>query len=133
MRVVETKRVDSVEGDDRVVFGVLRGLSAFRRRGKIGEIEERGGFGGRVEAEAGDVDDRALWDDYMRAYEDAINETATAHSPWYVLPADQKWYTRYLVSEAALAALEDCKPLYPLVGPEDIEAMASSRDRLLAE
>ena len=82
---------------------------------------------------AGDVDDRALWDDYMHAYEDAINETATAHSPWYVLPADQKWYTRYLVSEAALAALEDCKPLYPLVGPEDIEAMASSRDRLLAE
>ena len=82
---------------------------------------------------AGDVDDRALWDDYMAAYEDAVNGTATAHSPWYVLPADQKWYTRYLVSEAALAALEDCAPLYPLVGPEEIEAMKRSRDRLLAE
>ena len=57
MRVVETKRVDSVEGDDRVVFGALGGLRVFRRFGGLGKIEKRGD-GRRVEIEASDVDDR---------------------------------------------------------------------------
>ena len=71
MRVVETERVDSIEGDDRVVFGVAsdervgfdvlrrsRGRGAFRRLGGIAKIEKGGVFVGRVEAEASDVDDR---------------------------------------------------------------------------
>ena len=57
-----------------------------------------------------DIRERAYWNDYMDAYEAAVNETATRHSPWYVIPADQKWYTRYLVSEAGLGVLEDIDP-----------------------
>lgn len=60
-----------------------------------------------------DLKARAHWDEYMRAYEDAINATATPENPWYVIPADQKWYTRYLVSEALLEALQACDPHFP--------------------
>lgn len=60
-----------------------------------------------------DIPERELWKDYEIAYEDAINATATKENPWYVIPADQKWYTRYLVSEAILEALEKIDPRYP--------------------
>ena len=46
--------------------------------------------------------ERALWDQYDDAYERAVNATATKENPWYVIPADQKWYSRYLVSEIIL-------------------------------
>ena len=45
-----------------------------------------------------DMAERALWDQYDDAYERAVNATATKENPWYVIPADQKWYSRYLVS-----------------------------------
>ncbi len=82
---------------------------------------------------AGDIDDRVLWHDYMGAYEEAINHTATKYSPWFVLPADQKWYTRYLVSEAALSVLEDCNPSYPPISEGERVAMKTSREKLMAE
>ena len=79
---------------------------------------------------AGDLDERALWPAYMEAYEDAINGTAAPHAPWYVLPADQKWYTRYLVSEAILAAMKEVDPQYPAVSEEDLEVMRQCRAAL---
>ena len=60
-----------------------------------------------------DIKERALWDDYMNAYSLAIENTATKDCPWYIIPADKKWYMRHLVSEAVLKALQDCKPHYP--------------------
>lgn len=60
-----------------------------------------------------DIPERELWEEYARAYEDAVNETATPESPWYIIPADQKWYSRYLVSEAILEALKKIDPKYP--------------------
>lgn len=60
-----------------------------------------------------DVSERALWDDYMDAYERAIDETATRHAPWYVVPMDQKWHGRYIVSEIVLSVLRDMDPRYP--------------------
>ena len=59
---------------------------------------------------ASDVEERAYWDKYQEAFEDAINETATKHSPWYVIPADNKWYMRYVVSKIILKTLEDMDP-----------------------
>ena len=49
---------------------------------------------------ANDAKERGFWKDYMRAYEDAIRETAAEHAPWYVIPADNKWYTRVIVASA---------------------------------
>lgn len=66
-----------------------------------------------------DMTERALWNDYSKAYEDAVNETATPDCPWYVIPADQKWYSRYLVSEAILKVLEKIDPKYPVLPKEE--------------
>lgn len=60
-----------------------------------------------------DMKERALWEEYDRAYEDSINQTATPECPWYVLPADNKWYTRYLVSQILVDTLEEMNPAYP--------------------
>ena len=67
----------------------------------------------------GDMKERSLWKEYDAAYEDAINHTATEESPWYVLPADDKWFTRYLMSEILLDVLTDMAPEYPPLDPAE--------------
>lgn len=60
-----------------------------------------------------DVDERALWDDYMDAYQVAIERTSTPLAPWYVVPADRKWYARLAVQQLLLDALADVDPQWP--------------------
>ena len=67
----------------------------------------------------GDMKERALWDEYDRAFENCINATGTEHAPWYVLPADNKWYTRYLMSAVILSTLEDMNPEFPPLDAEE--------------
>lgn len=69
----------------------------------------------------GDVDERALWDDYMVAYQTAIERTSTADAPWYVVPANRKWYARLAVQALLLDALEDIDPQWP-VADVDVDA-----------
>ena len=64
---------------------------------------------------AADVRERECWDNYMEAYEDMIRNTATRHAPWYVVPADNKWFTRAAVSAAIVETLQDLKLAYPKV------------------
>ena len=54
----------------------------------------------------GDLEDRALWDDYMKAYEDLLARTSTDHAPWYVVPADKKWYRNLVIADVLVDALE---------------------------
>lgn len=61
----------------------------------------------------GDVDERMLWDDYMAAYQTVFERTSTEAAPWYVVPANAKWYARLAVQELLLAALEDIDPQWP--------------------
>ena len=82
---------------------------------------------------ASDLEERRYWDDYRRVYGEVINATATRTSPWYVLPADQKWYTRWLVSRVVLSALEACTPEYPAMPKEEAARLARCREELLAE
>jgi PPK2 family polyphosphate:nucleotide phosphotransferase len=73
---------------------------------------------------AGDVKERGHWDDYMNAYTEAIQETSTEKAPWYIIPADKKWFTRLAVSEVIVKALESMDLHYPVVTEEhrrDIE------------
>jgi PPK2 family polyphosphate:nucleotide phosphotransferase len=65
----------------------------------------------------GDLDDRALWDDYMAAYAEAISQTSTRQAPWYVIPADRKWYRNWALSNIVLDALKRMDPQFP--EPED--------------
>jgi len=64
---------------------------------------------------AADVHEREYWDDYQKAYEEMIRNTATKHAPWYVIPADNKWFTHLAVSAAIVETLEDLSLTYPKV------------------
>lgn len=82
---------------------------------------------------AADLRERALFDDYQKLYEEVINETASEYSPWYVLPADQKWYTRYLVSEIVVDTLKKCHPSYPRLSEDARSALAEYKAKLKAD
>jgi len=79
---------------------------------------------------ASDIKERAFWDDYQLAYEDAIRETASEYAPWYVVPADHKWFTRLVVSQVLVDELKALKLEYPEVSGEKKKALAETR-RLL--
>ena len=80
-----------------------------------------------------DIRERGRFDEYNKLYEEVINATASKYSPWYVLPADQKWYTRYLVSEIVVDALKQCHPRYPVLSAEDRDRLVRSRELLMNE
>ena len=82
---------------------------------------------------AADVDERQHWRDYMKAYEDTIRETATPDSPWYVVPADNKWFSRLVVAGAMVDALANLGLRYPVVDDAKRKALAGARKRLEAE
>ncbi|MBV8390195.1 MAG: polyphosphate kinase 2 family protein [Mucilaginibacter sp.] len=67
---------------------------------------------------ASDVKEREFWNGYMQAYEKAIKETATPENPWYIIPADKKWFTRIAISEIILHTIETLKLKYPVL-PKD--------------
>lgn len=66
----------------------------------------------------GDLDDRELWDDYRSAFEDALTETSTDYAPWYVVPANRKWYRNLVVSSILIQTLERMSPQYPDPEPD---------------
>ncbi len=81
----------------------------------------------------GDWEERGYWDAYQEAFEAAINKTATRQSPWYVVPADHKWYMRYVVSEILCAGLEDMKPEYPEVTKERLSEFQALKESIEKE
>jgi PPK2 family polyphosphate:nucleotide phosphotransferase len=92
--------------------------------------EQRRRFQQRIEDQeknwkfsAGDVAEREHWDEYQKAYEDAIRHTASAQSPWYVVPADHKWFTRMVVMDAIVGALEELELVYPKLDKEHAQAL----------
>ena len=81
----------------------------------------------------GDVKERGYWDDYMKAYTQAIAATSTADAPWYIIPADKKWFTRLAVSEVIVQKLESMKLHYPKVTAEHEAELADAKKLLEAE
>jgi PPK2 family polyphosphate:nucleotide phosphotransferase len=82
---------------------------------------------------ANDVREREHWDAYMEAYEDTIRQTARKEAPWYVVPADNKWFTRIVVAAAVIDALASLDLAYPEVGKQARKELAAAREGLLAE
>lgn len=82
---------------------------------------------------AGDLKERALWKEYMKAYETAIKETSTTNAPWYVIPADKKWYTRLAISQIIAETLEDLNLKYPVLPKEEASQLEILKQQLLAE
>ena len=81
---------------------------------------------------AADAAERAHWDEYMRAYEDMIVHTASPWAPWYVVPADHKWFTRLVVASAVRDALSSLELCYPELSPEKQNELVEAR-RALSE
>jgi len=77
-----------------------------------------------------DVKEREFWDSYQEAYEDMIRHTASKHAPWYVVPADNKWFTRLVVSQAVVEALGAMKLKYPKLDGAEKAALAAARSVL---
>ena len=74
---------------------------------------------------AADAKEREYWDDYMKAYEDTIKGTAAKHAPWYVVPADNKWFTRIVVAAAVIDTLASLGLEYPHMSEEKLKKLAS--------
>jgi len=79
-----------------------------------------------------DAKERGFWDDYMEAYEETIQETATEKSPWYVVPADNKWFTRVIVAGAVIDALASLNLSYPKVDAAKRRELADAKKALMA-
>ena len=82
---------------------------------------------------ASDMAERAYWDDYQEAYEDMIRNTATKHSPWYVVPADNKWFTRVVVAAAVIETLASVDVDYPKVDKDKLKEIVAAKKALLKQ
>ena len=81
---------------------------------------------------ANDASERDYWDDYMKAYEEMIQETATKYAPWYVVPANNKWFTRVVVGSAVIDALASLDLAYPKVDESKLKELAAAKKKLLS-
>ncbi|MBO7339784.1 MAG: polyphosphate kinase 2 family protein [Lachnospiraceae bacterium] len=111
----------------KIFLHVSKEEQAKRFLSRIEEPEKNWKFSGS------DYDERAYWDAYQDAFECAINATSTKHCPWYVVPADHKWYMRYVVSEIILATLKEMDPRFPEVTKERLATFATYKEELLKQ
>jgi polyphosphate kinase 2 (PPK2 family) len=81
---------------------------------------------------ANDVHERKHWDDYMDAYEEMIRHTATEEAPWYIVPADNKWFTRLVVAAALMELIASLDLKYPKLSKEEIKELAQAKEALLS-
>jgi PPK2 family polyphosphate:nucleotide phosphotransferase len=82
---------------------------------------------------AADLAERDYWDDYQAVYEDALSATSTAHAPWFIIPADHKWVTRWLVAEITTRTIDGLNLAIPPLSKEQKEAIAKARRTLRRE
>lgn len=81
----------------------------------------------------GDLKERALWDDYMKAYEQAINETSTSNAPWHVIPADNKWFARVATIQIIIDVLKKMDLQYPKLSAEETASLQEAKKQLEEE
>lgn len=77
-----------------------------------------------------DIEERKHWDTYQEVFEDMLNHTSTEHAPWYVLPADDDWYARYIISEVMIDVLENLDPQFPEISGKEREQLDESIEQL---
>jgi PPK2 family polyphosphate:nucleotide phosphotransferase len=81
--------------------------------------------------ELGDLKERGFWDDYHKAYEDAIAATSTDHAPWFIVPADNKWFTRLAIASIIYRELESLEIDYPAISEQHRQALLVAREQLI--
>jgi DNA-binding Lrp family transcriptional regulator len=111
----------------KIFLNVSRKEQARRFLSRIEEPEKNWKFS------SSDFEERKYWDEYQEAFEVAINKTATKEAPWYVVPADHKWYMRLVISEIILHTLKEMDPKYPVVTKERLAEFEGYRKALEEE
>jgi len=81
----------------------------------------------------GDIEERKYWDEYLNAYEDVFRHTSTKEAPWYIVPADEKWFARFVVATIISKKLIEMDPQFPVVGEKEKQAMLDCRVGLINE
>jgi PPK2 family polyphosphate:nucleotide phosphotransferase len=82
---------------------------------------------------SGDIEERKYWDEYQKAYQEAISATSKKHSPWYIIPADRKWFARLAVSEIIVREMKKLKPEFPKLNEEQLQDLEKSKQSLMSE
>lgn len=82
---------------------------------------------------AGDLNERALWDQYQQVYEECINETSSDSAPWYIIPADKKWFSRLAIGRIIVETLQEMEPDFPTVSKKQEDRLDVYRNQLLDE
>jgi PPK2 family polyphosphate:nucleotide phosphotransferase len=103
----------------------------------VSKVEQKARFLSRIDEKEknwkfslGDVKERAYWDDYMNAYTEAIEATSTERAPWYIIPADKKWFTRLAVSEVIVHTLQSMDLRYPQLSEEHLTELIAAKKLL---
>ena len=137
-RGIWKERLDDIAGFERYL--ARQGTTMLKFFLHVSRKEQKRRFLERLEQpeknwkfSTADIGERAYWDDYMAAYEDAIRRTASREAPWYVVPADNKWFTRIVVAAAIVEAFWKLDPAYPQVDDARKKELAAARRSLLQE
>ena len=137
-RDIWKERLDDIAGFERYL--ARQGTTVLKFFLHVSRKEQKRRFLQRLEQpeknwkfSPADIGERRYWDDYMAAYEDAIRRTASREAPWYVVPADNKWYTRLVVAAAIVEALWKLDLAYPGVDEARRKEIAAARRSLMRE
>jgi len=132
------ERLDDIAGFERYL--ARQGTTVLKFFLQVSRMEQKRRFLERLEQpeknwkfSPADIGKRKYWDDYMAAYEDAIRRTASREAPWYVVPADNKWYTRLVVAAAIVDALWKLDLAYPGIDEARRKEIAAARRSLMRE
>lgn len=80
-----------------------------------------------------DIEERKYWNDYMKSYEDAFSYTSKDYAPWYIIPSDRKWFSRYAVSEIIVQKLDKCELTYPLLDADTKSKLELIKEQFLKD
>jgi PPK2 family polyphosphate:nucleotide phosphotransferase len=129
------KRFEQINNFERYL--VENGIHVLKFYLNVSKAEQKRRFLARIERpeknwkfSLADVKDRAHWNDYMKAYEEALRATSTKWAPWYVVPADNKWFTHLAVAGLIIAKLKSLKLAYPKVSEQHLQELMMAKEAL---
>jgi len=128
-------RFEQINNFERYV--VQNGIHVLKFYLNVSKEEQKRRFLARIETpeknwkfSLSDAKERAHWDDYMKAYQDAFRSTSTKWAPWYVIPADHKWFTHAAVADLIIAKLKSLKLRYPTISEEHRQELLKAKEAL---
>jgi PPK2 family polyphosphate:nucleotide phosphotransferase len=132
------RRFEDINSFER--YMVNNGIVVLKFFLNVSKSEQKARFLKRIEQKeknwkfsAADIRERRYWDDYMEAYEEMFNQTSTEWAPWYIIPADHKWFTRICVAEIIVAKLKSLGLKYPKVSDQELDELQKAKEELLNE